>query len=178
MVILPIVPDVLPPQAEVDAMSPDEEMVTNDSSIVDAQINIQVVRAAQAMEARFRLNNILTSSKLCSTKQQKPTRITKSSYFDFQFDPQVPREPPSSRLPSSSRLIVIFKYLNVQYGVLQIFENPIWSSRTRIFHENQSYLQQWKNSVPSVLSAFDDTQDCQAVFFAKYFVPLVIPDQM
>merc|ERR1719225_223352 len=39
-------------QAEVDAMSPDEEMVTNDSSIVDAQINIQVVRAAQAMEAR------------------------------------------------------------------------------------------------------------------------------
>ena len=77
MVILPIVPDVLPPQAEVDAMSPDEEMVTNDSSIVDAQINIQVVRAAQAMEARFRLNNILTSSKLCSTKQQKPTRITK-----------------------------------------------------------------------------------------------------
>ena len=51
MVILPI---VLPPQAEVDAMSPDEEMVTNDSSIVDAQINIQVVRAAQAMEARFR----------------------------------------------------------------------------------------------------------------------------
>ena len=108
---------------------------------------------------------------------KKPTRITKSSYFDFQFDPQVPREPPSSRLPSSSRLIVIFKYLNEQYGVLQIFENPIWSSRTRIFHENQSYLQQWKNSVPSVLSAFDDTQDCQAVFFAKYFVPLVIPDQ-
>ena len=45
MVILPIVPYVLPPQAEVDAMSPDEEMVTNDSSIVDAQINIQVVRA-------------------------------------------------------------------------------------------------------------------------------------
>jgi len=52
MVILPIVPYVLPPQAEVDAMSPEEEMVTNDSSIVDAQINIQVVRAAQAMEAR------------------------------------------------------------------------------------------------------------------------------
>merc|ERR1711963_1030908 len=39
-------------QAEVGAMSPDEEMVTNDSSIVDAQINIQVMRAAQAMEAR------------------------------------------------------------------------------------------------------------------------------
>ena len=154
-------------------------MVTNDSSIVDAQINIQVVRAAQAMEARFRLNDILTSSKLCSTKPQqnnkKPTRI--SSYFDFQFDPQVPREPPSSWLPPSSGLIVIFKYSKVQYGVLQIFENPIWSSRTRIFHENQSYLQQWKNSVPSVLSAFDNTQDCQAVFFAKYFVPLVIPDQ-
>jgi len=47
----------------------------------------------------------------------------------------------------------------------------------QIFHENQSYLQQWNNSVPSVLSAFDDTQDCQAVFFAKFFVPLVIPDQ-
>ena len=70
-------PDVLPPQAEVDAMSPDEEMVTNDSSIVDAQINIQVVRAAQAMEARFRQINILTSSTLCSTKT--PTRITKAS---------------------------------------------------------------------------------------------------
>ena len=71
MVILPIVPDVLPPQAEVDAMTPDEEMVANDSSIVDAQINIQVVRAAQAMEARFRQNDILTSSTSCLTKQQK-----------------------------------------------------------------------------------------------------------
>ena len=78
MVILPIVPDVLPPQAEVDAMSPDEEMVTNDSSIVDAQINIQVVRVAQAMEARFRLNDILTSSTLCSTKQQKTNKNNKS----------------------------------------------------------------------------------------------------
>ena len=77
MVILPIVPYVLPPQAEVDAMSPDEEMVTNDSSIVDAQINIQVVRAAQAMEARFRQNDVLTSSTLCSTKT--PSRITKTS---------------------------------------------------------------------------------------------------
>ena len=74
MVILPI---VLPPQAEVDAMSPDEEMVTNDSSIVDAQINIQVVRAAQAMEARFRQNDISASSTLCATKT--PTRITKAS---------------------------------------------------------------------------------------------------
>ena len=81
----------------------------------------------------------------------------------------MPREPPSSRLPPSYRLIVIFKYLNMQYGVLQIFENPIWSSRTRIFLENQSYLHQWKNSVPSVLFAFGDTQDCQAVFFRKVF---------
>ena len=77
MVILPIVPYVLPPQAEVDAMTPEEEMVTNDSSIVDAQINIQVVRAAQAMEARFRQNDILTSSTLCSTKTS--TRIRKAS---------------------------------------------------------------------------------------------------
>ena len=75
--ILPTVPYVLPPQAEVDAMSPDEEMVTNDSSIVDAQINIQVVRAAQAMEARFRQNDISASSTLCSTKTL--TRITKAS---------------------------------------------------------------------------------------------------
>jgi len=57
----------------------------------------------------------------------------------------------------------------MQYGVLQIFENPKWSSRTRIFLENQSYLHQWKNLVPSVLSAFDDTQDCQAVFSCKVF---------
>ena len=70
---------------------------------------------------------------------------------------------------------------------LQISKHAIWSSSSirksntefsnSFLRENQSYLQQWNNSVPSVLSAFDDTQDCQAVFFAKYFVPLVIPDQ-